>query len=788
MSLLLKLAWRELSSRKVRTILTLLGLAIGVVSATAFDLIGTSVYQSSLDTYQNSVASDLVTQHQVNVIPSELLVSLNNLTTAELGLQLILDGSIDGYEGALQAVGVSNITKTATKSHATGIYLVEGRIPFPGNNELLVDFSDFKSLNLDLGMNLSVVTTLGEINYTIVGVAADPAAQSYNFRSGLRFYFELSDLQVYDPNEDFANKTNLMFLEYEKGTDLDLATLSLVEILVENNIQVLSVIQKDLENDWRSSFLDLFNEFALIVSISGLVIGGIFTANTLAMTILQSKKEIGIMKTIGGKPNFLLKLYITEIAFYGILGAIIGVPLSLGLTLILMQFYSSALNLTVITLVVTPTIIFKGLILSIIAAFIFGLFPVIQAIKQPTIKTIRPETKTETGTYQTRIRGSSFFFAWRNIKRHKIRTGIIFFTITMSLGIGIGTTAALDSAYDFTTEWIETLDFDYTVGFPTIVPESIVNSYVESFFDQEFPGLLNWTEGSLWLPGTLLVDNNPDITFAGLHPGGYAYQTFEILEGRKLQTSDRNDSVVVVTGIFADKYGLNVGELVSIDTPYGKYDFTVVGVVQDLFNQGAVAYVPINYLRSIFSLNGMANSFLIKLTDSSQTDLVKRTLEQQARENGLSISLQTKDFWREVGLKQVNFFQLFAVTVQFLTTLITIVGSTNILIMIALERRREFAVLKMLGGRPRYIFGLLNFEAGLIGFAAGVSAIPIIRFLGDELLHIASSQLAPGIPYLFGWSQLVNSLVLGVLTGVFSAIIPSIWVTKASVAEGLRYE
>jgi putative ABC transport system permease protein len=785
MSLILRLAWRELTNRRVRTILTLLGLAIGVVSATSFDLIGTSVYQSSLDTYQSSVATDVVVFHQAFVINETIINSVENLTSYEVGLQIFLDGQVATHSGTVQGIGLSNINKLETKTHLSGIYLLEGRIP--GENEVLIDFSEFHELNLKLGDSLIVKTRSGEKQLEIVGIAADPAAESYNFRTGLRIYSDLSFLQKLDQGTNMESKTNLIFLEFSDETDLDVVSKQIVTILIKNEIAVINVTQKDLESDWRSSFLALFSSFADIVSITGLVIGGIFTANTLTMTILQSKKEIGIMKTLGGKPNFLIKVYFTQITIYGLLGAVIGIPLSILLAYFLMQFYASSLNLTVITLLIPVGVILKGFLLSLTAAYIFGIIPAVKASKQKTIKSIREDSNTESTKYRTRIRGNDLFFAIRNLRRNKFRSNIILITIVLSLGIGIGTTTALDSSYAFTNNWIDDLDFDFTVGFALPLNETPVDRHFNTFFQIYYPEYLDWAEGSLWLPANLILDDErTQISFAGVWPGGNAYQSFELVDGRKFEVSDLNTSNVIITAIYADKYSISVGDKIQIQNPLQTESFNIIGVVQDLYNQGGVIYVPIDTLRTYYQVQDIINSYLIKLNDPEIVEEVQETLENLSAE--FNFNLQTKEYWTVVAQRQVNFFRLFALTVQFLTTFITIVGSTNIILMIAMERRREFSVIKMIGGRPRHVFKMLNLEAGLIGFFAGVFAIPVIYYLGQELLFIASSQLAPGIPFIFGFSQIIMSLFLGTLTGILSSIIPSIWVTKSSVLNGLRYE
>jgi putative ABC transport system permease protein len=63
-----------------------------------------------------------------------------------------------------------------------------------------------------------------------------------------------------------------------------------------------------------------------------LLVAGIGIGNTMYMTILERTKEIGIMKAIGASSNHILKIFLTEAAIIGLIGGIVGVVLGTGIS------------------------------------------------------------------------------------------------------------------------------------------------------------------------------------------------------------------------------------------------------------------------------------------------------------------------------------------------------------------------------------------------------------------------------------------------------------------------
>lgn len=135
-------------------------------------------------------------------------------------------------------------------------------------------------------------------------------------------------------------------------------------------------------------FLGIFGSLALTVAGLGIV-------NTLAMAILERRREIGIMKAIGASDGDVKKLFFAEAAVMGLVGGILGVALgwsigrviNIGTNIYLRRQELPAENLwTVPWWLVVGAIVF-----AVLVSMISGLYPAARAARLDPVQTLRYE-------------------------------------------------------------------------------------------------------------------------------------------------------------------------------------------------------------------------------------------------------------------------------------------------------------------------------------------------------------------------------------------------------------
>ncbi len=147
-------------------------------------------------------------------------------------------------------------------------------------------------------------------------------------------------------------------------------------------------------SEMKKAFLILDSILGIIGLIS-LLVAGFGIVNTMLMSILERKREIGIMKAVGGKNRDIRMIFFFEAGFIGFVGAIGGLTLGYGLTrianlIVNKQYIKNADEY--VDLFSFPWWLVGGSVLfSILISLLAGLYPAIRASSIHPIEALRQE-------------------------------------------------------------------------------------------------------------------------------------------------------------------------------------------------------------------------------------------------------------------------------------------------------------------------------------------------------------------------------------------------------------
>lgn len=146
--------------------------------------------------------------------------------------------------------------------------------------------------------------------------------------------------------------------------------------------------------EMKKAFLVLDSILGIIGLIS-LMVAGFGIVNTMLMSIMERKREIGIMKAVGGKNRDIRMIFFFEAGFIGLLGAVGGILLGYGLTRIANLFVNNQYIKDpegYVDLFSFPTWLVGGSILfSVLISLLAGLYPAIRASRIQPIEALRQE-------------------------------------------------------------------------------------------------------------------------------------------------------------------------------------------------------------------------------------------------------------------------------------------------------------------------------------------------------------------------------------------------------------
>jgi putative ABC transport system permease protein len=180
------------------------------------------------------------------------------------------------------------------------------------------------------------------------------------------------------------NKTfSYIFLEAESKDKIDTVKKQAEEILSkEFDEGEFSVAD-------QAELLSVFSEVLNMVTIGlagiaaiSLIVGGIGIMNTMYVTVAERTREVGLRKAVGATNKNIRNQFLIESAILSISGGIIGLLLSLGSILIIRNFFPAQL---------TIWSVFLALGVSTLVGIIFGLAPARRASKLTPVEALRYE-------------------------------------------------------------------------------------------------------------------------------------------------------------------------------------------------------------------------------------------------------------------------------------------------------------------------------------------------------------------------------------------------------------
>ena len=248
---------------------------------------------------------------------------------------------------------------------------------------------------------------------------------------------------------------------------------------------------------------------------------------------------------------------------------------------------------------------------------------------------------------------------------------------------------------------------------------------------------------------------------------------------------------LLISEVLADRLGVQEGSILEIMTPSGMRPFPIVAVFYDYSTDGGKLLMDRALYQSLWH-DELVTVFPVYLRERASLDRVRDRITEQlsiVTNGGLPPLVISNTELRKEILEIFDRTFLLTYVLEAIAVVIAMLGIVNTLITSVLERRREFATLRAIGGSAAQIQQLVLWEAiylGAIGIALGLIGGGLLSLL---LIKVINRQS-------FGWTiqmilpigSLVQAVALAVLATLVAGYFPARWAARQPVVEGLRDE
>ena len=305
---MLELVLANLKVRPFRTLISVIGVALGVVLVILFTGLARGMTNDMAKRAANWKAEIVFTRPGgLDTLSSNASVNLAYVDKLR---------EIDGVQSTVPVLryispdskgrwGIRQIDGIEWKPFAdmNGMYLVDGRAP-QANDEVIMDQRQIQDENLSIGDTYEL---FGGKQYKIVGIFAPP--------SGARIKLSLAGLQ----EALQTDKCTYILVKVKDGADTDAVAAKINEALPGNKIN----LTRDLVIDAQERIPGL-NTFLRVLVALGAFVSTIFVLLSMYTTITERRKEIGILKSLGASTSFIISTIEGEAFMIGVLGVLLG--------------------------------------------------------------------------------------------------------------------------------------------------------------------------------------------------------------------------------------------------------------------------------------------------------------------------------------------------------------------------------------------------------------------------------------------------------------------------------
>jgi ABC-type antimicrobial peptide transport system permease subunit len=746
---------KNLLRRKIRTLLTVLGIAIGVAAIIGLGAL-TNGLRAGYGSMLKGSKADLVLSQ-----PNAMDISYSTVDE-ELGKKLL---------DAPEVSEVSAMLQGFTEAENQPFFFVFG---YPTNSFILQRFQITQGTGLDSrqaaiahGKPVLLGSAASEVLHKSVGDTLRLTGSIYRiigiYQTGDAFEDSGAVMNLKDAQE-LLGRQRQVSLFYIRLKDPSLRERFLARVKRQWPDFSISGVKEFSE---KQSMTDMLEGFVWAMGGLAIVIGGVGMMNAQLMAIMERTREIGVLRAIGWSSKRVLWMILMESILVCLLGGLIGI--SIGYVLISNLSRTSTVA-GINTGDITPDLLVQAMVVVLVLGLIGGLYPAWRAARLQPIEALRYEG----GSSGSRIRrlpfgGMAVQSLWQRSGRTFLTLGMIGLTVGAIISleaIVAGSAKSMDIMMSGSEVEIMIRQADISDSSLSVIDDRVVDKIAAMPEVRSASGIV--------FTGILMPELGGFFIIEGYAPYEFAIQRFRVVEGKPLTSNHQ----IMLGRTMSDALKKGVGDTIELSG----IRFSVVGIYESEIGWEEMGGVIT--LRDAQSFTGKPHKstmVAVKLNDPAQAEIMVERINREFPEVSAAL---TSDFVNQ--MPDMHTSNSMTGATSFLAILVGGVGVLNTMLMSVFERTREIGVLRALGWGRRRILGLILREALMLGLLGGLSGIGLA--FGLVYLIQSAPMIGSAIDVVWSVQIFVRALTVALLLGLVGGLYPAYRATRLLPIEALRYE
>jgi putative ABC transport system permease protein len=393
-------SFEALVENKLRSMLTMLGMIIGVSAVILLVSVGTGAKRYITSEFESLGTNIIIIQPGKTdkkssmgppISSSKGKITLADVDAIEKGSQLIsaISGVMFGAGTVKNDASTSNINIMGSNEQLQKVF----NINIIQGNYISKEDEDSGRRVAVIGWNvkenlfgkepaLGKLVKVNESEHRVIGVIK-PTGDKLGFNvDEMIFIPNRSALRLFNTDHLFGIRAAA-----KSRASLDDAVKDLTAILKErhNGEEDFTIITQVTMMDSMNTILNMLTYALGAIAFISMLVGGIGIMNIMLVSVTERTREIGIRRAVGARQSDILKQFIIEAVVISVSGGLIGILISLLITYIL-YFLFPSFDMRPPFWIIPPSFF-----MSFFTGLIFGVWPARKAARIQTIDALRYE-------------------------------------------------------------------------------------------------------------------------------------------------------------------------------------------------------------------------------------------------------------------------------------------------------------------------------------------------------------------------------------------------------------